>query len=153
VGSARASAGGKLRQIAESDTVRNFADGLHSAFEASGMGSSSCLQRVRRKEAQLQAPLSVLPVGALVRLQGLQAAGHLNGRIGEVIGVIEDSGRHQVQLFPAVLRSNACSSNWAQSSSGAPAGGAEVKLVRRENIEEVLEFSTEQPPSNVKCFM
>ena len=40
----------------------------------------------------------LLPTGARVRAHGLVSAAHHNGKLGQVVGYIEESGRYDVQL-------------------------------------------------------
>jgi len=63
-------------------------------------------------------------VGAVVRLQGLQAAADLNGRLGEVVGFDESTARYRVQLL----------AEESGDRGGASGSEGSVKRVRPENI-------------------
>lgn len=105
---------GRARQhIAEMALPDPPASGVHAEAAAGGVVMDGAA-----------AEWTPLPIGALVELRGLQAAPHLNGRFGQVLGVDDATGRYRVRIFPAL-------------EAGDDEDAGQVKQVRLQNIRPV----------------
>lgn len=96
--------------------------------------------------------------GAWVRIKGLRQASHLNGRVGEVVGTDNETGRAIVQLFPPLspLHAAAAADSSRQEMVGSGSTGAApqeiVKSVKVENLEPAAE-QTALPPRDALHFI
>merc|ERR1711920_640947 len=80
---------------------------------------------------QLPESLALVPTGTWVRLTGLQAAQHLNDKLGEVVGFDAGKARYKVRLF---------------------AKGIGIKLVQEQHLQRAVVHS-EGPPVDSSHFI
>jgi len=80
-----------------------------------------------------------LPVGTLVKLDGLQSSPHLNGTLAEVLGIDPETSRYRIRLIPTEPATEPVDTHAAEPTPGIPSNtkSGDIKRIKREHLRPI----------------